>query len=290
MSERSARRLLLSFAHPDDESFGMAGTIARYVAEGVQVYLICATNGDVGEVPQEMLSQYDSVAELRLSELRCAAQTLSLARVFTFGYRDSGMAGSSENTHPGSLAAADMDEVVGRIVHVIREIRPQVVVTFDPAGGYNHPDHVKMHQATVRAFGAAGDPTRYPDRLAPYQPQKLYYHTFPRRLLRLVVRLMPLFGGDPSRLGRNHDIDLRIVAECQIPIHARIETTAYHEMSDRAVACHASQNGGRVGGPMQVVRALNRVLFGESDLFSRAYPPVVGRLRERDLFEGVRAD
>ncbi len=290
MSEQSARRLLLSFAHPDDESFAMAGTIARYVAEGVDVYLICATNGDVGEAPQELLSQYHSVAELRLSELCCAAQALGLAHVFRFDYRDSGMSGSPENAHPESLAAADMDEVVERIVRVIREVRPQVVVTFDPAGGYNHPDHVKMHRATVCAFEAAGDPGRYSGQSSAYQPQKLYFHTFPRRLLRIAVKLMPLFGQNPSRLGRNQDIDLRVVAECDLPIHARIDTTAYHKVSDRAVACHASQHGGRVSGPVAVIRWLNRVVFGEADLFSRAYPPVVGPLKERDLFEGFHAD
>jgi LmbE family N-acetylglucosaminyl deacetylase len=293
MSDQSGKRLLISFAHPDDESFAMAGTIVRYVAEGVQVYLICATNGDVGEAPQGMLAQYGSVAELRLSELCCAAQTLGLTRVFTFNYRDSGMAGSPDNSHPASLAAADMDEVVGRIVGVIREVRPQVIVTFDPVGGYNHPDHVKMHQATERAFHAAGDPGSYSKQLRelpPYQAQKLYYHTFPRRLLRIAVKLMPLLGQDPSRLGRNHDIDLRTVAECDVPIHARIDTTAYHEVSDLAVACHASQHDGRIAGPLRLIRWLNRSLFGESDLFSRAYPPVTRRCKERDLFEGVYPD
>lgn len=287
------KRLLVSFAHPDDESFAMAGTIARYAAEGVDVYLICATNGDVGEAPPDMLAEYGSMAKLRLSELCCAAQTLGLTKVFTFDYRDSGMVDSQDNSHPESLASADMYEVVGRIVRVIREVRPQVVVTFDPIGGYNHPDHVKMHQATVKAFEAAATPNRYPGQLtelAPYQPQKLYYHTFPRNLLRIAVKLMPLFGQDPSKLGRNRDIDLRTVAECRLPIHSRVKTTVYHEIRDQAIACHASQQGGRISGPLRVIRWINRILFGEEDLFSRAYPPVEGRLRERDLFEGVQVD
>ena len=146
------RRMLVSLAHPDDESFGMAGTIARYVNEGVEVSLICSTNGDAGVTDPKFLEDYDTMTELRLAELHCAAETLGFSKVYAFGYRDSGMEGAEDNQHPDSLYQADMDEVIGRIVKAIRETRPQVVVTFDPYGGYGHPDHIKMHKATTRAF------------------------------------------------------------------------------------------------------------------------------------------
>ena len=88
-----SRRMLISYAHPDDESFGLGGLIAKYVSEGVEVYLICATNGDVGTVSAEHLNGFSSVAELRLSDLDCAAEVLGLTQVFKFGYCDSGMMG-----------------------------------------------------------------------------------------------------------------------------------------------------------------------------------------------------
>jgi len=284
------KRLLAVFAHPDDESFGIAGTLARYAAEGVDVHLICATNGDVGTAEPEFMQGYDSVGEMRLAELRCAAQMLRLAGVITFGYRDSGMAGSPDNAHPDSLASADVEEVAQRITRVIREVRPQVVVTFDPVGGYGHPDHIAVHHATVRAFEQAPDPACCPD-LRPYQPQKLYFSTFDRRWLRLAVHLMPLFGLDPSRLGRNRDIDFRQFVSFDFPIHARIDTSRYADITERARQCHASQLGGLGPRSNLLLRLRNLRILGSYDAYTRAYPPASnGRLRERDLFAGVMPD
>ncbi len=190
--------MLLVFAHPDDESFGMGGAIAYYAERGVAISLICSTNGDVGSVDPEYLAGFESVAALRKAELECAAQTLGIREVILFGYRDSGMMGSPDNAHPDCLWQADKDVLVGRIVREMRRIQPHVVVTFDPYGGYGHPDHIVMHRATTRAFHLAGDPTAYPEHaqegLAPYQPAKLYYTTFPRWPLRLMIWQMRLRG------------------------------------------------------------------------------------------------
>ena len=134
--------ILVVLAHPDDETFGMGGTLAYYAHSGVEVYLVCATRGEVGEVPEGMMDGFTSVAELRESELRCAAGTLGLAGVYFLGYRDSGMPGSPDNQNPQALAAADQDKVVGEVVHYIRLLKPQIVLTFDPIGGYRHPDHI----------------------------------------------------------------------------------------------------------------------------------------------------
>lgn len=291
--DNSKRRMLVSFAHPDDESFGIAGTIARYVSEGVEVYLICATNGDVGAADPEFMQNYETVADLRLAELRCAAQTLGLTEVITLGYRDSGMKGSPDNSHPDSLEQADLDEVAERITGVIRRVRPHVVVTFDPHGGYGHPDHVKAHQATVCAFAAAPDPTRFPGQieacLEPHQPQKLYFTTLDRRLLRVIVRLMPLFGVDPAQMGRNGDINLYEITRFDSTIHARITTDDYTHIAEQARQCHASQLGG-LGGPRRITERVSRLLFGSQDTYIRAYPPVNNKpLRETDLFEDVKA-
>ena len=116
------KRILVSYAHPDDESFGLGPLIAKYTAEGAEVTLICATNGDVGSVSQELLDKYGSVAAIRLDELDCAAQVLGLKEVIKFGYRDSGMMGSADNNHADSLWQAPLDTVAHQIVEVIQRI------------------------------------------------------------------------------------------------------------------------------------------------------------------------
>jgi LmbE family N-acetylglucosaminyl deacetylase len=285
------RRMLVVMAHPDDETFGMAGTIARYVAEGVKVYLICATNGDVGSADAEFLKGHSSVAEMRLAELGCAAETLGLSHVYTFDYRDSGMAGTLENSHPDCLFAADVDEVAGRIVDVIREIRPQVVVTFDPYGGYGHPDHIAAHLATVRAFDAAGDAAAYPDQIQAgrqtCRPQKLYFMTFDKHWLRIAVRLFSLMGQDPEHMGRNKDLNVKQMVDWETPIHARIKTGAYQRVAQKARECHASQLGGL--SPRRLANILSSLVSGTQDQYMRAYPAPNGRI-ERDLFEGVKVE
>jgi LmbE family N-acetylglucosaminyl deacetylase len=279
--------LLAVLAHPDDESFGMGGTLALYAQQGVAVHLVCATRGEVGEVEAERLEGYGSIAELRQNELRCAASKLGLAGVHFLDYRDSGMAGSQNNRHPQALANAPVEEVAGKVVHYIRRLRPQVVLTFDPIGGYRHPDHIAMHRATVEAFHKAGDAEAYPADLQPYQPKKLYYHTMPRRIMRWAVRLMPLFGADPRHWGINGDVDLTAVVNEDFPVHARID---YREVQERKIAaseCHASQGGPSLSrGPL---RWAFRLAAGK-DNFIRAYPPPEPGLRERDLFAGVNGN
>src|SRR4030042_4230109 len=126
-------------AHPDDETFGMGGTLALYSRRGVEVHLVCATRGDVGEMDQELLKGFDSVAERRESELRCAAQILGLRGVHFLGYRDSGMPGTADNEHPNALAAQPTPQVAARVAEYIRQLKPQVVVTHDPIGGDKDP-------------------------------------------------------------------------------------------------------------------------------------------------------
>src|SRR3990170_8940136 len=174
------KRLLAVLAHPDDETFGTGGTLALYARLGVEVHLVCATAGEVGEAPPD-LKGFASVGEMRKSELRCAAQTLGLTQVHFLGYRDSGMPGSPDNLHQQALAAAPLEKVAHEVAALIRRIRPQVVITFDPIGGYRHPDHIAIHNATVQAFNVAGDPTQYPGYGTPFQPQKLYFSVFPKK-------------------------------------------------------------------------------------------------------------
>jgi N-acetyl-1-D-myo-inositol-2-amino-2-deoxy-alpha-D-glucopyranoside deacetylase len=274
------RKLLAVFAHPDDESFGPGGTLALYAKRGVEVHLICATRGEVGETPAEVVDRSDeNVAQLRENELRCAAQILGLQDVHFLNYRDSGMPGAETNHHPRALASAPIKEVAEKVTAVMRQVQPDVVITFDPIGGYRHPDHVAIHEATVRAFNdlRANSQSEFTP------PRKLYYHTFPKRLMRILVRLMPLFGQNPREFGVNKDIDLVDIAAVDYPIHTHIQVRSVLEEKSQASACHASQQGGSSGG---IFRLLLR-LFGSKELFMRAYPPSPGKLHETDLFEGL---
>ncbi len=269
--EYRLKRILLSvLAHPDDESFGMGGTLARYAAEGVEVHLICGTRGEAGEVDPEYLDGYDSIADLRVQELKCAADLLGIHQVHLLDYRDSGMTGSPDNQHPQALINAPMDRVSAEIAELIREIKPQVVLTFDPVGGYRHPDHIFIHQAAVRAFMLAGD-TGFQSSHAPFQPERLFFHTVPRHFIRFNVRLLKLMGKDPTRYGKNQDIDLTQLAGDDFPVHARIDYTPYKEQRAAASACHASQGGqGLTRGAM---RWLAWLLGARSaDQFMQAYP------------------
>jgi LmbE family N-acetylglucosaminyl deacetylase len=276
----SGRVLMFVGAHPDDETFGPGGTLARYAAEGVRVVYACATRGEAGS------AEPDELGGQRWAELMSAAKALRLAAVLLLGYRDSGMPGWPENRHPRALMLAALEDVTREVVAVIRSERPQVVITFDPIGGYHHPDHIAIHQATVRAFHMAGDPAQYPGVGTPFSPQKLYFWIPPRRILKLRVALLRALGRDPSRAGRNGDVDLASVARMRFPVHARIRLSqAAVGRKLAAVRCHASQ----IGPPTLTRRLLGPLarLLGRSELYLRAAPvPEPARL-EADLFEGL---
>lgn len=274
--------LLAVLAHPDDESFGMGGTLAFYASQGVDVHLVCATRGEVGEVSPEMMKGFDSIAELRESELRCAAGVLGLAGVHFLDYRDSGMPGSPDNFHPQALAAQPLEDVAANVVCYIRDLKPQVVLTFDPIGGYRHPDHIAIHMATVLAFELAGNPTFATQSLPVYTPERLYFHTMPKGLLKFAVWFLPLIGKNPHKFGANGDIDLTPIAQANFPTHAVINIRPVLEKKEKAGACHASQGGGNMRrGPLGLLFRL----FGASESFMRAYPAVKkGEKRAQDLF------
>lgn len=283
-TEAVARRTLLAvFAHPDDESFGPGGTLARYAAEGVDVWLVCGTDGDAGTVDAEMMANYSSTAQLRAAELCCAAQSLGLKGVDWLGYRDSGMAGSPDNQHPQSLCQAPLDEVVGKIVASIRRRRPQVVICDNEFGGYGHPDHIKLHTATVAAFRAAGDPDQFPGDDAAFQPQALFFTGFSAGFLKLLVRLLPLIGRDPRRFGRNHDVDLIEVMAMETPVHARIDVRRHLPTKEAASACHKSQGGGN-GGPFRRVPRVVRNRWMGYETFMQGYPQPSDARKLTDLF------
>ena len=281
------RTILAVLAHPDDESFGMGGTLAKYASEGVKVHLICATRGEAGEVDPDCLDGYDSIADLRTAELNCAVKALGIEPVHLLDYRDSGMAGSQDNHNPRALINAPLEKVAEEVADYIRKLRPQIVLTFDPVGGYHHPDHIFIQQAATRAVELAGDP-EYGSEYSPYQPARLFYHTIPRHFIRFNVNLLRLLGKDPSKYGKNQDIDLTLLAQDDFPVHAQIRYGSHNEAKMAASACHASQGGrGLTRGPMRFFAWL---LAGKpSDRFMQAYPPPSEENSKvkKDLFAGI---
>ncbi|MCE1252928.1 MAG: PIG-L family deacetylase [Anaerolineae bacterium] len=283
MANESEKTILAVLAHPDDETFGMGGTLALYAHQGAKVHLICATRGEAGDVDENYLEGYQSVAERRESELRCAGSLLGLNEIHFLGYRDSGMPGSPDNHNPRALFMAPQRKVAEEVAHYIRQIRPQVVLTFDPIGGYRHPDHIAIQQATVMAFNLAADPL-FDDGLPPYQAQRLYFHVMPRGFLRFMVKMMPLFGKDPTKFGRNGDIDMKSITDVSFPTHVRIDYRPVAQIRDDASACHASQGGGFMSRGF--VGWLRRQ-FSAYEAFMQAFPEPANAHIKKDLFDGV---
>ncbi|MFN8566901.1 MAG: PIG-L family deacetylase [Kouleothrix sp.] len=141
------RTILIAYPHPDDESFGNGGTIARQPLSAA-VHYACATRGECGTVDAHMLAGYADVAALRTAEQRCAAEALRLAAVHFLGYRDSGMPGTPDNQHANAFVQAPLERVAGQLTALIRALRRKVLLTFNAYGGYGHPDHIHIHHAT----------------------------------------------------------------------------------------------------------------------------------------------
>ena len=273
-----SKTLLAIFAHPDDETFGPGGTLAKYAAEGVAVHLICATRGEVGESDLDDLGDCEDLACQREQELRCAADVLGLTEVHFLGYQDSGMAGSPANEHPRALVQADPDALAEQVADWMRRLQPQVVLTFDPYGAYGHPDHIAIHRATVAAYERLAEEER---------PQKLYFTATMQTLLKWTVWIMPLFGFDPKAVGKNKDIDLRAALDHALPITTKIDVGPYYDAKQQAAACHQSQ----LSGPGPFWDKLPRWLVRRAqstETFHRAAPPFHrGERVERDFFTEV---
>lgn len=271
------KQILFCLAHPDDE-IGCGPLVTRYAAEGVQSTLICTTNGDVGTVEEKYMRNYSSIPELRLAELKAATTALGFAEVVTFGYRDSGMMGSADNADPLSSWQAPAEELTERVKEVMRRVRPQVVVTFNTFGAYGHPDHIKINQATVAAFNQLQS--------EPNHPQKLYYVTFAKGFIRVILTVMRLLGKDPRKLGVNKDMDFVSVYEALTPITTRVPVARYLAPSWAASDSYASQIS--TSNFRRTARRFYGPLLQGNVNLSRVYPePKPHEQIEHDLFQGV---
>lgn len=201
----SRRRLLLVHAHPDDETIGNGATMARYAAEGVGVTLVTCTLGEYGEVLVPALEQLgfehgDQLGGYRIGELAVACTELGVTDHRFLGgpgrWSDSGMMGTPANDAQRAFWRADPDEACRELVSVIRELTPQVLVTYDDNGGYGHPDHIQAHRVAMAAHDKAADAGYHPELGPAWQVPRLYWSCIPRSVLAEGLRLMKQAGGD----------------------------------------------------------------------------------------------
>ncbi len=275
----TTKRLLGVFAHPDDEGT-MSGAILQYNTQGIESGLICATRGEVGEIADPTLATPENLGQVRESEMREAANVLGVHHLWFLDYRDSGMDGTPENDDPRSFIHVSAAEVVGKLVAIIRQFRPQVMITFDESGAYGHPDHIAVYRHTTSAFHAAADDVQYPELGPAHAVSKLYYGAFPRSIAQSMAEWMrsqhyegSFSNLDPDKLGIPDEL-----------ISVWLDVEPWRETEDRSWSKHRTQaNSARFWEqlPEELQRqwskyecfqlAASRVgrdLTGENDLFA----------------------
>ncbi|MEQ4207891.1 N-acetyl-1-D-myo-inositol-2-amino-2-deoxy-alpha-D-glucopyranoside deacetylase [Actinopolymorpha sp. B17G11] len=292
------RRVLLVHAHPDDETIGNGATMARYVAEDARVTLVTCTRGEEGEVLVPELAhlaadQDDGLGEHREKEMADAMGALGVTDYRWLGgagrYRDSGMVGTPANERPDCFWRADLREAADHLVPIIREVRPQVLVTYDQFGGYGHPDHIQAHRVATYAHALAGAPSYRPDLGEAWDVPKVYWTAMPESLFREGLRRLRASGDATSFEGMDPEGELPPSFVSDDLISARIDGTAYVEQKMAAMRAHATQIA--VDGPFFALsNNLGNQIWGlECYRLVRGTPgqvdPETGA--ETDLFAGV---
>ena len=240
--------LMAVHAHPDDEAIGTGGVLARARRRGHPdgPRHLHRRRGRARSPPDDWPSP-ENLARVRERELREACKILDITHLELLGYRDSGMAGTADNEHPESFAQADLDEAAGRLVALVRNHRPQVIVTYDENGFYGHPDHINAHRIAARGLRAAGDPAQYAEQdLEPWAPAKLYYTAVSRSA-------MAEFGRRLQEAGIESPIQAESDAESRSRwgtpdelITTVVDVSAQVERKRQALFAHATQMGPEV--------------------------------------------
>ena len=232
------KKLLGIYAHPDDEGT-MGGALLYYSTQGAETGLVYATRGEVGEIADPALATPENLGQVREGEMRAAAEVLGVHNLWFLDYRDSGMAGTPENEAPGAFVRVSAAEVVGKLVAIIRQFRPQVIVTFDESGAYGHPDHIAIYRHTTSAFHAAADAVQYPELGPAHSVSKLYYSAFPRSAVRAIADWMrsqnyegSFSGMDPEKMGIPDEL-----------ISVWLDVGPWQETKDRSWSMHRTQMG-----------------------------------------------
>jgi LmbE family N-acetylglucosaminyl deacetylase len=280
------KRLLGAYAHPDDEQ-GVSGLMCKYARTGAEVTLVCATRGEAGQVAPGVSATAETLGQVREAELRCAAEKIGIRHVYFLDYRDSGMFGAPENNDPRALWQANVLEVAEKLTRLIRRHQPQVMLTFDPQGGYGHPDHIKIHHAALIAYLVADDVRIFPEQitgegLSPWAVSKLYWNAFPRRRIEQYVKLAQLAGLD---LG----VPLKEFLKRAVPdeaITTRIDVAEFVDVKLGALFCHASQmNPNSIWN--QIPPEMRRAALATEMLIRAESRVVVTEEIETDLFTGI---
>ena len=238
----TAPGMLAVHAHADDESITMGGTFAVLADRGIRTANVTCTDGQLATIYDPTMDEAEArprLGEIRREELRAAAAILGIGDVRFLGYHDSGMQGEPSNREPHAFFQQDLGSVVGRLVEVIRDFRPDVVVTYDANGAYGHPDHVQAHRATLLAVEAARLKVLYPEAGEPWTVRKVYYTVMPRSFLRKAVDFARQ-AGLPSPFGDVDVDDLSFVADDE-RVTTRIDCAAGTRRKREALRAHRSQ-------------------------------------------------
>ena len=264
--------LLLVHAHPDDEAISTGGVMMKAKAHGHRVVLVTATRGEVGEIynMDEALSR-PRLGEIRAEELKGAGEILGVDRIEILGYRDSGMVDTEDNKDPRSFHQARLDGAAGKLAAIIREERPDVVVTYAEDGIYGHPDHIKAHQVTNAAFDAL--------EREGWAPSKLYYAAIPRSMMEEFMKQMP----DEARQSQN--TNMRIAGTPDELITTRIDVHDYVDHKRKAFAAHVSQNDPKSWFTTMASQIYELAFGTEYYQLARGRPG--SELPEDDLFAGI---
>lgn len=287
---RSGLRLLAVHAHPDDEASKGAATAARYAAEGADVLVVTCTGGERGSVLNpgypHAPATLEEMAAVRRAEMAAAADALGV-RQHWLGFVDSGLPAEGEPIPDGSFALLPLEEAAAPLVQLVRDFRPHVVTTYDPTGGYPHPDHVMCHKVAVEAFHAAGDPERYRGHGEAWQPLKLYYnHDFSLRKIRTVHEALIDAGLDSPYGDWIESREMREIPERGVT--TRVDVAAWFPARDAALRAHTTQIDPD-GFFFSVPRDLEARVWPVEE-FELAHALVPVDTPEDDLFAGVHPE
>lgn len=251
--------ILVVVAHPDDETFGMGGTMAKMVEQGHAVTLVCATRGEVGEISDPALATPETLGQVREQELRNAMLQLGVEDVRFLDYRDSGMAGTPENDDTSAFIQAEPMEVSMDLTAIMQEVNPDIVITWDASGGYGHPDHIRVHETVTDAFDS------YEMRSG--RQVRLYYTALPVHLFEEMATEMRAQGVDFG----NEEIRDSMLRLPRPPVTTTIDVSPYVDQKRQAIAEHRSQMS--PDSPFdKLSEDLRRKFFG-TEYFHRAVPP-----------------
>jgi LmbE family N-acetylglucosaminyl deacetylase len=267
--------LMAVFAHPDDEAFGTGGTLTKCAAEGCDVYLVTATRGEAGQIAEPNLATSANLPFVREQELRCACQIYGIHPPRFLNYQD------------GQLAIVNQGQAVGRLVRIIRELRPQVLITFGPDGIYGHYDHIAVYRWTTIAAELAADPGCFPEQLEdvcqPHQVAKVYFRTLPE------AQIVALSDeeGKPAAVMMD-GVPFYFTARPEDEITTAIDVSQYVEAKLRGIQCHVTQVGrnSRFSDTPDEVMAEDWFRYEHFTLAHTTFEPP--REVETDLFAGLR--